>query len=99
MDKMPRFMEIRIVNQKLKRSEIAKELQVSSFTLQRDRGETNTLSPYRIPPSSKTQREQKSSNHTEHDLNMTSNENDLKMTSIDLEMSSNKSVKYQKNKL
>ena len=57
------------------------------------------LSPYTIPPSSivHTKKKQKTSNHTEHDLKMTSN--DLKMTSIDLKMTSKESVKNKRNKL
>ena len=37
LDKMAKFMEIKSVNPKLKQSEIARELKISSSTLQRYR--------------------------------------------------------------
>ena len=75
-------MEIKSANPKLKQSEISTELKISSSTLQRYRRELNMLSPYSLPPSSKTHlRKQKTSNHSEHVLKMTSN--DLKMNSND----------------
>ena len=56
------------------------------------------LSPYRIPPTSNTLTgKQKTSNHTEHDLKMTSI--DQRMTSNDLKMTSGETVEYEKNKL
>ena len=52
---MAKFLEIKSNNPRLKQSEIAKKiLELSSSTLQRHRREINMLSPYRIPPSSKT---------------------------------------------
>ena len=64
-------MEIKSNNPKLKQSEIAKELKISSCTIQRYRREIKMLSSYRMPLSSITHtRKQKTSNHTEHDLNM-----------------------------
>ena len=51
LNKMAKFMEIRSVHPELKQSEIAKELKISSSTLQRYRREINMLSPYRIPSS------------------------------------------------
>ena len=56
------------------------------------------LSPFRIPPTSNTlPGKQKTSNHTEHDLKMTSI--DLRMTSNDLKMTSDERIKYEKKKL
>ena len=79
-------MEIKSINPKLKHSEIAQQLAISTSTLQRYRREINLFSPYRVPPSSTNtnRRKQKTSNHTENDLKATSN--DLKVTSIDLKM-------------
>ena len=76
-------MEIKSINQKLKQSELARELKISASTLQRYKREINMFSPYRRPPALNTHtRKQKTSNHTEHDLQLTSS--DLKMTSNDL---------------
>ena len=88
---MAKFMEIKSTNLKLKQSELGKELKISSSTLQRYRREKSVLSQNRIPPSPHTHtRKQKFSNHTEHDLKMTSN---------DLKMTSNEPVKNKRNKL
>ena len=96
IDKMAKFMEIKSINPKLKQSEIAKELAISTSTLRRYRREINMHSPYRILQSSNTNtRKQKTSNHTEHNFKMTSS--DLEMTSCDLKMTSNEPVK-NKNK-
>ena len=48
------------------------------------------FSPYRIPPSNAHTRKQKTSNHTEHDL---------KMTSIDLKEVSKNPIKNRKNEI
>ena len=69
LDKMAKSMEIKSINPKSKLSEIARELKISSSTLQLCRQEINMPSHYRRPPSSNTHtRKQKTSNHTEHDL-------------------------------
>ena len=73
LDKKAKFMETKSINQKLKQSEIAGELKIASSTLQRYEAEVNMLSLYRIQLSSNThKRKQNTSNHTEHDLQMTS---------------------------
>ena len=83
LDKKTKFKKIQSVNPKSKQSEKAKELQISSSTLQCYRREINLLSPYKIPPSSNTlTKKQKSSNPSEHDTKMSSN--DLKLTSKDV---------------
>ena len=88
LDKMAKFMEIKSNNPELKQSEIAKLLESSSSTIQRYRREINLLSPYRIPPSSKTnQRKQETPN---------TNLDDVKVTSDDLKMTSKR---HQKNQL
>ena len=95
LDKMAKITEIKSNNPKLKQSEIAKLLELSSFTIRRYRREINMLSPYRIPPSSETnQRKQKTPNTKLDDVKVTSN--DLKMTSNDLKTTSNEPVKYKK---
>ena len=68
-------MEIKSVNPKLKQSDIARELKISSSTLQRYRREIKMLRPYKIPLSSNTCTEkQKTSKRTEHEFKMTSND-------------------------
>ena len=105
-DKMAKFMETKSNNPKLKESEIANLLDLSSSTIQRYRKEINILSPYRIPLSSKSNqtRKQKTTNTNLDDVKVTSNDlkmtsNDLKMTSDDLKTTSNEPVKNKKNKL
>ena len=73
LDKKAKVMKINSINPKLKQSEVARELKISSCTSQRFRREKDTLSLNRIPPSSNTHtRKQKTSIHTEHDLKMVS---------------------------
>ena len=54
VDKMAKFMEIKSISPKLKQPEIARELQMSTSTLQRYGREINMHSPYRKPSSSNT---------------------------------------------
>ena len=93
LDKVAKFMEIKSNNPRLKQSEIAKVLDLSSSTIQRYRRKTNFLSPYWIPQSSKTShtRKQKTPNTNLDDFRVSSN--DLKMTSNDLNLTSNEPVK------
>ena len=88
LDKKAKFMEFVSINPKILKSKIAKELAISTSTLQRYRRKINMFSPYRIPPSSTNTntRKQKTSNHTESDLKATTN--DFKVTSNYLKMSS-----------
>ena len=82
-------MEIK--SPKRKQSESTRELKTSSFTLQSHRWEIHAPSPYRIPPSTNSHTtKQETSNDTEHDPKMTSN---------DLKITSNESVKNKKIKL
>ena len=79
LEKMANFMKIKSIKPKSDQSELARELKLSSSTLQRYSREIRMLSPYRIPLSSTTHtRKKKTSNHTEHNLKMTWN--DLKKT-------------------
>ena len=88
---MAKILKIKSVSTKLQQSEIAKEMAISTCTLQRYRRETKMLSPSRLPPSNTNARKQKTSNHTELDPQMTVN--DLKKNSNDFKMTSNEKVK------
>ena len=98
LDKKVKFREIKSNNPRLKQSEIAKDLAISTATSQRYGREIIMHSPWRIIQSSNTNtRKQKTSNHTEHDLKMTTNDlkmtlNDLKMTWNDLKETSKETV-------
>ena len=73
-------MEIKSINPKLTQSGIAEELKLASSTIQQYRREVKVLLSHRIPQSSNTlTRKQKTSNYTEHELKLTSN--DLRSTS------------------
>ena len=78
LDKMAEHLEIKSINPRLKQSGRVGELKVSSSTFQRYR-KKSILSPHRIPCSNTKTRKPKTSNQTEHDLKMTSD--DHKMTS------------------
>ena len=54
LNAMAIFMEIKSNNPKLKQSELAKELKISTSTIQWYRIEINLLSPYRTSPPSNT---------------------------------------------
>ena len=94
------FMRVKNENAKLKQSEIANQLGLSSSTLQRYRNYINMLSPYRINPNNTIKRTKKASN-TKFDNN-SHQEPDVKRpqkTSIDLKITSNETVKNKKKKL
>ena len=98
LDKMAKFMEIKSINPKIKQSEKARELAISTSTLQRQRRETKMRSPHRILQSQNTNtRKEKTSIHTEHDLKTTSDS--FKMTSNDLKLTSNEAVENKKIEL
>ena len=99
LEKMAKFLEIKSNNPRLKQSEIAKLLELSSSTIQRYRREIIMLSLYRMPQSSKTNhtRKQTTPNTNLDDFKVSSN--DLKMTSNDLKMTSDEPVKIERNKL
>ena len=69
------FMNVKYQNPKLKKSEIASQLKVSTSSIQRQRDEINMLSPYRNNPNNVKKRPKK----TKIDEN-----NDLKRGSVDL---------------
>ena len=87
------FMHIKYQNPKMRQSEMANNLNMSSSTLQRYRNDINMLPPYRINPNNVKKRTKKAKIEDIGDLKrpqMTSN--DLKTTSIE-------SVKNKKNKM
>ena len=98
LDKMAKFLEIKSINPNLKQSEIVKELNTSTSTIQRYRRKMNMLSPYRISPNTNHTRKQKTPNTNLDDVQLTWKH--LKTTSNDLKTISNKPVKNaKKNKL
>ena len=56
------FMNVKYQNPKLKQSEIASQLKVSTSSIQRQRNEINMNSPYRINPNNVKNRQKKSQN-------------------------------------
>ena len=96
---MADFMRLKHENSKMKQSEIANQLSLSS-TIQRYRSDINMLSPDRINPNNTNKRTKKAKNN---DFNNNSHhEGDVKrfqMTSNDLKTTSNEPVKNKKNKL
>ena len=97
---MADFMSVKYENPKMKQSQIANQLGLSSSTLQRYRNDINLLSPYRINQNNTSKRTKKASN-TNFDNN-SHNNHDVKrpqMTSNDLKTTSNEPVKIKKNKL
>ena len=90
---MADFMRVKYENPKLKQSEIANQLGMSSSTVQRYRNDINMLSPYRINSNNTKERSKKAKIDDIGDLNRP------QMTSIDSEMNSKEPVKNKKNKL
>ena len=89
------FMYIKYQNPKMKQSEIANQLNLSSSTLQRKRNDINMLSPYRINPNNVKKQPKTAKIDDNGDLKrpqMTSN--DLKTTSND---NNNKKTKTKNN--
>ena len=87
------FMIIEYQNTKMKQSEIASQLNMSTSSIQRQRDEINMLSPYRNNPNNLEKRSKKSKN----DEN-----NDLKRGSVDLkipQMTSKDKDKKQNQKM
>ena len=87
------FMNIKYQNRKLKQSEIANHLNMSSSTLQRYRNDINMLSPYRNNSNNVKKRPKKAKIDDNDDLKRP------QMTSNDLMTISNETVKNKKNKI
>ena len=94
---MADFMRVKYENPKLKQSEIANQLGLSSSTLQRCRNDINVLSPYRINPNN-TNKRTKKVKITIFDNGSLPNHDDKRpqMTSKDLKTTQTKS--NEKNK-
>ena len=90
---MADFMRVKYENPKMKQSEIANQLGMSSSTLQKCRNDINMLSPYRINQNNVKKRSKKAKIDDNSDLKRP------QMTSNDLEMNSKEPVKNKKNKL
>ena len=80
------FMNIKYQNPKMKQSEIANQLNMSTSTIQRQRNDINMLSPYRINSNNVKKRPKKAKIDDNGDLKRP-------------QMTSNESVKNKKNKL
>ena len=87
------FMHNKYQNPKMKQSEIANHLNMSSSTLQRYRNDINMLSPYRINAINIKKHPKRAKINDISDLKRT------QMTSNDLKTTSNEAVKNKKNKL
>ena len=87
------FMHIKYQNPKMKQSDIADHLNMSSSTLQRYRNDINMLSPYRINPNNTKKRSKKAKIDDNSDLKR------RQMTSNDVKTTSKETVKNKKNKL
>ena len=90
---MADFMKVKYENPRMKQSEIAEQLGMSSSTLQRYRNDINMLSPYRISPNNVKKRTKKAKIDDIGDLKRP------QMTSNDLKTTSDEPVKNKKNKL
>ena len=83
---MADFMRVKYENPRLKQSEIANQLGMSSSTVQRYRNDINMLSPYRISPNNVKKRSKKAKIDDIGDLKRP------QMTSIDSETNSNEPI-------
>ena len=87
------FMYMKYQNPKLKQSELANNLNMSSSTIQRYRNDINMQSPYRINPNNVKKRTKKPKIDDIGDLKRP------QMTSNDVKTTLNETVKNKKNKL
>ena len=74
---MANFMRMKYENPKLKQSQIANQIGLSTSTLQKNRNDINMLSPYRVNPYNFNKRRKKAANTnliTIHILSMTLND-------------------------
>ena len=97
---MADFMRVKYENPKMKQSQIANQLGLSSSTLQRYRNDINMLSPYRIHPNNTIKRTKKVKNTTfDNDIHRESDVKRPQMTSNDLKTTSNDKKTKSKNVL
>ena len=90
---MADFMKLKYENPRMKQSEIANQLGMSSSTLQRYRNDINMLSPYRNNPNNVKKRPKKAKIDDIGDLKRP------QITSNDSKTTLNETVKNKKNKL
>ena len=90
---MADFMRVKYENPRMRQSELANQLGMSSSILQRYRNDINMLSPYRINPNNVKKRSKKAKIDDIGDLKRP------EMTSNDVKTTSNESVKNKKNKM
>ena len=90
---MADFMKVKYENPRMRQSEIANQLGMSSSTIQRYRNDINMLSPYRISPNNVKKRTKKAKIDDIGDLKRP------QKTSNDLKTTSDEPVKNKKNKL
>ena len=87
------FMNVKYQNPKLKQSEIASQLKMSTSSIQRQRNDLNMDSPYRINPNNVKKRQKKAKIDNNGDFNRP------QMTSKDLKTTSNDKKTKTKNVL
>ena len=88
------FMRVKYENPKMKQSEIATLIGLSSSTLQRYRNDINMLSLYENNPNNTNERTKKGKNtNTDNDSDTNHDERRPQMTSNDLKTTSNEPVK------
>ena len=87
---MADFMKVKYENPRMKQSEIANQLGMSSSTLQRYRNDINMLSPYRISPNNTKKRPKKAKIDDNGDFKR------LQLTSNDVKTTPNESIKNKK---
>ena len=98
LNRMAKSKEIKLINPRIKQFQIAKLLESSCSTRQRNRKKINMLSPYRIlPPSKPNQRKQETPNTKLDDDKVTSIHR--KKTSNDVKMTSNEPVRNKKKQI
>ena len=90
---MADFMKVKYENPRMKQSEIANQLGMSSSTIQRYRSDINMLSPYKISPNNVKKCTKKAKIDDIGDLKRP------QMTSNDVKPTSNESTKNKKDKL
>ena len=99
---MADFMKVKCENPRMKQSEIANQISLSTSTLQRYRNDKNMLSPYRINPNNNHKRTKKVKiTHFDNDSHHESDIKRPQMTSNDLkrpQLASNENSKKTKTK-
>ena len=94
---MTDFMRVKYETPKMKQSQIANQIGLSTSTLRRNRNDMNMLSPYRITPNNTNKRTKKVKN-TNFDNDSEPNHDNKRpqMTSIDLKTTQTKSNRKKK---